>query len=660
MKAATSRTATSPHFHFIGGKGGVGKTTCAAAFAVAASAAGERVLVATTDPAPSLGDTFKTALTGSPTLIRPRLYGVEIDAAAVIRRWISARRRLLESIALQGTWLDREDVARLLNLSLPGIDEIASLLEISRFGRSHRYDLIVIDTAPTGHTLRMLDMPGTLADVAHVFDVMRNKHRAMVEALRGGWTPEREDLLIQDLAREAEHLRALMTDQKRTRVTWVTLPEPMAIAETNDALSALGSRGIHVRDIVVNRLTPAGPGCRHCNPRRAFEAAAIRDLGPGERILVTAQNSEPTGPRALATLARQLQSPAPGLKPRPTKEATRFVVPPFRAGITGMRVRIGDLITANTRLLMFGGKGGVGKTTCAAAAAIAAATHSRRLPVLLISTDPAHSLADALGAKVTDTAARVPGAPANLSVREMDAARVFEGLRAQYASAIDGMFERLRGGSAFDLAHDRAVMRNLIDLAPPGLDELAAIVEITRGVSDKPGSLTVVDTAPTGHALRLLEMPALIHDWTKALMGILLKYQPVFGLADLGTLLLDLSKGIGVLRALLADAQRTHVVVVTRAAALPRAETRRLLGTLDDLDIAVPLVLLNAIGRGNCARCKAAAAAERREIAALAKAIRSRRGRTALALAPTHVPPPQSPAALREWHLDGWRYHQNA
>ena len=255
------------------------------------------------------------------------------------------------------------------------------------------------------------------------------------------------------------------------------------------------------------------------------------------------------------------------------------------------------IIGATTRLVMFGGKGGVGKTTCAAAVAIAFAEHRPDQKVLLISTDPAHSLGDALGVAVSDRPSPMRGAPRNLFVREMDAARVFERVRMKYAAAIESLFDRIAGGGGFDIGHDRSVMHALIDLAPPGLDELAATVEITESVSESAG-LTVIDTAPTGHALRLLEMPALIHDWTKALMAILLKYQPVTGLGELGQLLLNLSKGLGRLRELLTDDERTRFVVIARPAALPRMESRRLLRRLRRLDISAPFVVINAVGRG--------------------------------------------------------------
>ncbi len=198
-------------------------------------------------------------------------------------------------------------------------------------------------------------------------------------------------------------------------------------------------------------------------------------------------------------------------------------------------------------------------------------------------------------------------------------------------------------------------MHGLIDLAPPGVDELGAIVEVADALEAPSGrgvGLVVMDTAPGGHALRLLEMPGLVQDWARALMSIVLKYQPVVGAGDLGAMLLKLSQGLGRLRALLADATRSRLVVVTRPAALPRAETMAMVARLRALRIHVPSIIVNSVGRGTCRRCLAAAAAERREIAALRRSPAARG--TAIVLAPAELPPPHGPADLRRWSA-GWR-----
>jgi len=123
-----------------------------------------------------LGDALNRSLAAAPRRIPLRrgiLDAVEIDAPRALERWLAKRRESFERIALRGTWLDRDDVSRLLRLSLPGIDELAALFEIARLARTGRYGLIVVDTAPTGHTLRMLTMPESLRGLARVFDGMQ-------------------------------------------------------------------------------------------------------------------------------------------------------------------------------------------------------------------------------------------------------------------------------------------------------------------------------------------------------------------------------------------------------------------------------------------------------------------------------------------------------
>jgi arsenite-transporting ATPase len=195
------------------------------------------------------------------------------------------------------------------------------------------------------------------------------------------------------------------------------------------------------------------------------------------------------------------------------------------------------------------------------------------------------------------------------------------------------------------------VLHGLIDLAPPGVDELAAVIEVTDSLAtagERPYDLVVMDTAPTGHALRLLEPPALVQDWTRALMSILLKYQSVVGVGELGAMLLRLSQGLGRLRDLLRDPARCRFVAVTRAAALPRAETGRLLARLRGMEIHVPAVVVNAVGRGTCSRCRMASLAERRELAALRRELRGG-AVPAVVLTPAEVPPPHGVRELRRW-----------
>lgn len=607
-----------------------------------------------TDPAPSVGDALRQPLTSSPRQVRGtagRLHALEINSEKALERWLSPRRPVLETIALRGTWLDQQDVASLLRLSLPGIDEIAALLEIARYGRTGRYDLIVVDTAPTGHTLRMLRMPQLLSTMAGVFDRMQDKHRAIVEALRGSWTPEASDALIDSLRQEGTALAALLRDRDKTAIGWVTLPEPMAIAETADAIEELQRLDLSVGALIINRVTPAPDRpCRWCDARRRFERQAIAELtrlsvNKKSVSMVAARDKEPRGVSALLSIALEMdllaRLPKPGGRGGPSS--------PVAAVLPGKPASLP--LDAGLSLLMFGGKGGVGKTTCAATAALAAAAADPGRSVLLLSSDPAHSLADVLGVPLDDDPRPVAAALPNLRARELDALKRFEAAKARYGSAIDALFDRLLPTSSVDASSDRRTLRDLLELAPPGLDELVAIVEVSDALDAAQGesALVVLDTAPTGHALRLLELPAVVHEWVKALMAIVLKYQPVVGAGEFGELLLQMSQGLRRLRARLVDPSLTAFVTVTRPAALPVAETVRLRKRLRALRIHAPLVLVNAVGAGTCGACASVKKEQHRALAAIRKSSR------AVILAPAVVPPPLGPKVLAEWRKS-WRH----
>jgi arsenite-transporting ATPase len=589
---------------------------------------------------------------------RGTLYAAEIDGPAALDRWLATRRRVLEQIALRGTWLDAEDVSTLLRLSLPGVDEMAALLEIARFGNDRRFDLIIVDTAPTGHTLRMLTMPEMLRRVAAVFDRMQAKHRVMVEALTGAYVADHADALIADIDRQGGDLAALLRDGESTRVSWVTLPEGLSVEETLPAATALADGRIPLRDVIVNRLTPPAPDrCRWCAARRAIEVRSVARLRAGlphvPTIEVAARATEPRGVRMLKEIGSEIEAARRvlGFHARSAEVPRAPIVSPLlHATPPALFER------PASRVVLFGGKGGVGKTTCAAATALLLAATSDR-PVLLLSTDPAHSLGDVLGQPIGDIPRRLRGGPANLTVREIDAAGELDRIRARYAEGIDALFDRLvrRTSSAvqIDVRRDREAMQGLIELAPPGIDELAAVVEVVDAIQTDAVHTLVIDTAPTGHALRLLEMPELVHDWTKALMSILLKYQPLTGIEEFGPALVTLSQGLGRLRALLTDPSKTSFIVVTRGAALPREETADLMRQLARLKIDVPTVVINAVGRGTCRRCRSEARVEQRHIKAMSREIP---GPASIVIAPAELPPPQGPTSLRRW-AKRWSIH---
>ena len=228
--------------------------------------------------------------------------------------------------------------------------------------------------------------------------------------------------------------------------------------------------------------------------------------------------------------------------------------------------------------------------------------------------------------------------------------------RRRYLQAVQEVFDALRGDSSFDPTFDRTVVEDLIDLAPPGLDELFGLLEVVDAL-DRSYDTVVVDTAPTGHALRLLEMPESALEWVHAFMEILLKYRKVIGLGDLGADLVTLARDLRRLGALLRDPDRARALVVTRAAALPRLETVRLVAALTRLGVTVGGVIVNALtstaGRAAetlCSRCRQAARAEQGAVKTLVDELSAvERTPTLIVRAPAQVPPPRGVRALSQW-----------
>ena len=473
---------------------------------------------------------------------------------------------------------------------MPPREEDATRRRRGTHANDHRrYDLVIVDTAPTGHTLRLLAAPATVAAAAEALDELQAERRFIRERLAGSSRPEAADRFIALLRQEAEDVAALIRDPHRSSFHWVMLPEQLALAETAGALTELERMGISVGDLIVNRVIPNGPACPICDRLRAAERRVLarihQQLATNRRIrFVPDRLREPRGLEALAQIGRDL-----------TRSATRGTLTPTgarsRAGAGGTTVsdfargavsapRSTPTTSAESipallgaRVVFFGGKGGVGKTTLAAATAVRMARAVPRRRVLLMSTDPAHSLGDVLGGVVGNRPAALAGAPKNLQVREVDAAAALAARRADIQAAVDGL-EMTVSAAGPDLSA-------LFDLAPPGVDELLAIVEVSRllsaepetRVSARPGGaprtsvedsasatsedLIIIDTAPTGHALRLLQMPAIMREWLQVLMRLLLKYRAVVRSGRLGSMLVELSASIrrGCCKASVTDAE---------------------------------------------------------------------------------------------------------
>lgn len=626
MSALDSLLEALPQITLIVGKGGVGKTTCATGIAAAFAARGERTLLVSTDPAAALADVVGAAVGTSETPVagHANLAARQLSASELRRAFLDRWRIVIAEIVDRGTYLAREEIDGLVDAALPGGDEIFAVLALAELFDQvpARYDRIVVDTAPTGHTLRLLELPKTFGALVAMLDLMQEKHRFMVRALAHRYRRDEADEFLHDMRSRVDALRRTLASGEMLAALLIARPEPMVTAETARYLDALRSMHVSVAAIVFNAVDTATEPA----------SAPADDIDPTiPRFSIPRAAEPPRGVDAVLELSSRVE--IDGV--RPHAEITS----------NGVRLRWSDPGTSRpidplelTRpFTIVGGKGGVGKSTVACALAIAAADRARAA-VLLVSTDPAPSIADALGEAGApwtrvDEEHAVDTVP-RLVVRQMDATAAFTRLRSEYQERIDELFDSVvRRG--IDVSRDRAVLRELLALAPPGIDELFALSILGDALAEQRFETVVVDPAPTGHLLRLLDMPALALDWTHRLMRLMLEYRNVIPLGDTARELLDFATRTRAIDALLRDPTRCGLVIVALDEPVVRNETERLAAAAYARGVDVLGIMWN--------RVEATAAAPLPTLAA-------RRQVCARAMSP----PPIGGSTLREWS-HSWR-----
>jgi len=256
------------------------------------------------------------------------------------------------------------------------------------------------------------------------------------------------------------------------------------------------------------------------------------------------------------------------------------------------------------QIVIFGGKGGVGKTTAAAAYALALAHEDRKRRLLIFSTDPAHSLSDSFGEEIGREKQGVAGNE-NLDAMEIDPGEWFEELKQRYRTWTDELFASLTGASRMEIKFDREAMRELVELTPPGIDEIAALGAISDLLDARSYDSIILDTAPTGHLIRFLELPQVALSWIRTFMKLLLKYQNVVKATQVAEELVALSKSIKGVLALLTDAERCEFVGVAIPERMSLEETLDLKKALDKLEVPMEKILVNGlVPQTGCDFCK--------------------------------------------------------
>lgn len=452
---------------FFTGKGGVGKTSLSTATAIALADAGLRVLLVSTDAASNLDEMLGVPLRNTPTPVPgvPGLSVLNIDPDAAAETY---RQRVIAQMEGSSTESERATVRE--QLSGACTTEIASFDEFSNLlaGGASDYDHIVFDTAPTGHTLRLLSLPKAWSGF-----LKGNDRGASCLGPHSG-------LKMQE-ARFNAALSAL-SDPAKTTIVLVARPDQGALAEAAHTSAELRTLGLVNQHLAINGVFQASDP--HDDVAKAFEslgAQALAGMPEGLRALpqhrVPLRPFDTVGLPALRALLSQEPTPA-DLMPEPQAEAA---LPAER-----LDKLIDELAATGKGLVMVMGKGGVGKTTIAAALAIGLV--QRGLAVHLSTTDPAAHLAMTLDGQL-------PGLSVDRIDPKVETQRYIDKIMASKGSLLD--------------EQEKALM--LEDLQSPCTEEVAVFHAFSKTVASARSAFVVLDTAPTGHSLLLMDATGAYH-----------------------------------------------------------------------------------------------------------------------------------------------------
>jgi arsenite-transporting ATPase len=448
---------------FFTGKGGVGKTSVACATAVRLADAGKRVLLVSTDPASNLDEVLGVSLGTHPTPVpgAPGLSALNLDPEAAARayrdRIIGPYRDQLPAAAIRSM---EEQLSGACTVEIAAFDEFARLLGDP--AATAEFDHVLFDTAPTGHTLRLLTLPSAWTG----FVDQSAFGTSCLGPLAG---LERQRSLY-------EATVAALAEAARTTMVLVVRPEPSALAEAARTSAELAALGVRNQHLVVNAVFVArsdDPLALALERRgRAALAAIPPSLSALPRISLALRPGALLGIQALRTLETPVTAP-----PAATSGA---------AAEPGLAPLVEALATSGRGVVLTMGKGGVGKTTLAAALAVDLAR--RGLRVRLSTTDPAAHVADAVG---------IP--PAGLTVSRIDPAAETRAYTEDVLSTVGAQLDE-RG---------RALLEE--DLRSPCTEEVAVFRAFARAVAEGEDGIVILDTAPTGHTILLLDAAESYH-----------------------------------------------------------------------------------------------------------------------------------------------------
>ena len=478
-------------FVFFSGKGGVGKSTVSCATATWLADNDYNTLLVTTDPAPNLSDIFGQQIGHQVTDID----GVDNLSAIEIDPDTAAEEYRQETIEPMRELLDDEQIAAVEEqLNSPCVEEIAAFDNFVDFMDSPEYDVVVFDTAPTGHTIRLMELPSDWN----------------AELEKGGSTCIGPAASMEDRKQEYERAIDTLQDSEQTSFAFVGKPEDSSVDEIQRSASDLAELGIESQLLIINGYLPESV-CEDpfFNGKREDEQEVIEraksEFDADAMATYPLQPGEIAGLDLLADVGGVLYD-----GDEATVDVGSATNVDTEDSIDFDSLTDPDAVAKNlepvdgeTRYLFFTGKGGVGKSTIAATSATKLAEAGYE--TLVVTTDPAAHLEDIFGEPVGHEPTSV--SQANLDAARIDQEQALEEYREQVLDHVTEMYEN-KEDTQIDV--DAAIANVEEELESPCAEEMAALEKFVSYFEEDGYDIVVFDTAPTGHTLRLLELPS---DW---------------------------------------------------------------------------------------------------------------------------------------------------